>query len=73
MELFLRNNIFERFKYMENNKLLSEDIYNSCVVLDNFCKTNLHLEGIQNISPIVKYIKKQSDKLYVQIAELQND
>ena len=58
---------------MDKNKLLSEEIYNSCVVLDNFCKTNLHLEGIQTISPIVEFIRKQSDKLYVRIAELRND
>ena len=58
---------------MKQNKLLSENIYNSCVVLDNFCKTNPHLEGIQHISPIVEFIRKQSDKLYVQIAKLHND
>ncbi len=47
---------------------LSEKIYNTCVVLDNYCQNNLENEEIQNISPIVEYIRKQSDELYVELA-----
>lgn len=53
---------------MEDNKLvLSEKIYNTCIVLDTFCKSNIQYEEIQNISPIVEFIKEMSDKLYLEI------
>ena len=44
---------------------LSESIYNTCRVLNNYCQNNLEYEEIQNISPIVDYLSKQADYLYV--------
>ena len=41
-----------------------EKIYNTCVVLDTYCKNNIKFEEIQIISPIVEYIRIQADKLY---------
>lgn len=55
---------------MEDNKLvLSEKIYNTCIVLDTFCKSNIQYEEIQNISPIVELIKEASDKLCLELSE----
>lgn len=55
---------------MEDIKLvLSERIYNTCVVLDTFCKSKNEYEEIQNISPIVQFIKEASDKLCLELSE----
>ena len=47
--------------------ILSEKIYNTIIVLDNFCKNNQEYEEIQNISPIVEFIKDTSDELQVEL------
>lgn len=47
--------------------ILSEKIYNTIIVLDNFCKHNLEYEEIQNISPIVEFIKDKSDELHLEL------
>lgn len=47
--------------------ILSEKIYNTIIVLDNFCKNNQEYEEIQNISPIVEFIKDTSDELHVEL------
>lgn len=49
--------------------VLTEKIYNTCIVLDSFCKNNIQYEEIQNISPIVEFIKEMSDKLYLEMTE----
>ena len=46
------------------NIIQCEKIYNTCVVLDTYCKCNMKNEEIQVISPIVEYIRKLADKLY---------
>ncbi len=48
----------------QDNLRQCEKIYNTCVVLDTYCKCNTKLEEIQIITPIVEYIRKQADKLY---------
>ena len=54
----------------DNNKQICEKIYNTSVLLDNYCKNNKQAEEIQNISPIIEYLRKQSDKLYTQLLDL---
>ena len=65
MELLLSYNISMN-KEMNLNQC--EKIYNTCVVLDTYCKCNSKLEEIQVILPIVEYIRKQADKLYSDLA-----
>lgn len=54
---------------VENKIILSEKIYNTCIVLDTFCKNNTEYEEIQNISPIIEYIKDLSDRLHMELME----
>lgn len=51
----------------KNNIEICEKIYNTCIVLDSYCKNNQESEEIQAISPIVEYIRQQTDKLYVKL------
>lgn len=53
----------------ERKIILSEKIYNTCIVLDTFCKSKMEYEEIQNISPIVEFIKETSDRLHMELLE----
>lgn len=48
---------------IQTNIALSEKIYNISVVLDNYCKFNTEVEELQNISPIVEYMRDLADEL----------
>lgn len=48
---------------IETNIALSEKLYNISVVLDNYCKYNHEVEELQNISPIVEYLRNLADEL----------
>lgn len=48
---------------IETNIALSEKLYNISVVLDNYCKYNSEVEELQNISPIVEYLRNLADEL----------
>ena len=54
---------------VENKIILSEKIYNTCIVLDTFCKNKSEYEEIQNISPIIEFIKDLSDRLHMELME----
>ena len=50
-------------KEFEFLKTLSEDIYNTIVVVDYFVLKQPEIEELWNLSPIIKSLRKDSDKL----------
>ena len=50
-------------KEFEFLKTLSEDIYNTIVVADYFVSNQSNIEELWNLSPIIKQLRKDSDKL----------
>ncbi len=50
-------------KEFEFLKTLSEDIYNTIVVVDYFVLNQSNIEELWNLSPIIKRLRKDSDKL----------
>ena len=68
MELLLSYNFG-----MENKsqKKLCENIYNTVVVLDKYCQYNADCEEIQYISPIIEFLRKESDRLCAEIFDFE--
>lgn len=58
----IKNYIFTEQEFKQVEKLVDE-IYNLGIVLNSFCKTNADIEEIQNLSPILKYLHKNTDIL----------
>ena len=50
-------------KEFEFLKTLSEDIYNTIIVVDYFVSNQSNIEELWNLSPIIKSLRKDSDKL----------
>ena len=50
-------------KEFEFLKALSEDLYNTIVVADYFISNQSNIEELWNLSPIIKRLRKDSDKL----------
>ena len=50
-------------KEFEFLKTQSEDIYNTIVVADYFVSNQSNIEELWNLSPIIKSLRKDSDKL----------
>ena len=50
-------------KEFEFLKTLSEDIYNTIVVADYFVSKQPEIEELWNLSPIIKSLRKDLDKL----------
>ena len=50
-------------KEFEFLKTLSDDIYNTIVVADYFVSNQPNIEELWNLSPIIKSLRKNSDKL----------
>lgn len=57
---------FYQIKQEDFGKLekLVEEIYNTIVVLDYFCKNQYEIEELRNITPIIKEIRHKADILY---------
>lgn len=64
-------------RQFENHRNLASNIFNTIVVLDDFCSYHDDLEPTMNIQPIVKYLKDESDKLLYDLNniyfEIEND
>ena len=50
----------KEFKKLER---LSENIYNTSVVIDYFCQNQPEIEELNNLSPIVSNLRKDADFL----------
>lgn len=50
-------------KEFEFLKTLSDDIYNTIVVVDYFVSNQPNIEELWNLSQIIKQLRKDSDKL----------
>ena len=56
-------------KYIIENKIFeeiykkSENVSNSLVILDTFCECNDGIYELQNIQPLVKYIRREAGSL----------
>lgn len=48
-------------------------IYNIVVVLSYFCNEQLEIEELSNIAPIVNYLRRESDNLYADLLELDDN
>lgn len=57
---------FYQVKQEEFEKLekLVEEIYNTIVVVDYFCKNQDEVEELRNITPIIKDVRHKADILY---------
>lgn len=51
----------EDFEKLEK---LVEEIYNTIVVVDYFCKNQDEIEELRNITPVIKEIRHKADILY---------
>ena len=40
---------------------LAERIYNTAVVIDYFCRTQQEIEELWNLTPVVAYLKRDTD------------
>ena len=58
----------EEFKTIFN---LVENIYNTTVVVDYFCKNQQEIEELYNLSPIIKNLRKDADLLNAFFIEYQ--
>ncbi len=50
-------------KFFNKNHTIMKNIYNTLVLLENFCYYNEAIEEIVNITPVIKYLRDESDKL----------
>lgn len=48
-------------------------IYNIVIVLAYFCNAQLEIEELSNIAPIVNHLRKESDNLYADLLNLDDD
>ena len=48
----------KEYKKLEKS---AEYLYNTLVVLDYFCANQQHYEELYNITPIVKFLRKEAD------------
>lgn len=57
---------FYKIKQEDFEKLekLVEEIYNTIVVVDYFCKNQDEIEELRNITPVIKEIRHKTDILY---------
>lgn len=50
-------------KEFKKLKKLSENIYNTAVVIDYFCQNQPEIEELNNLTPIVSNLRKNADVL----------
>lgn len=48
-------------------------IYNTVVVLCYFCNEQPEIEELSNIAPIVNYLRRESDNLYAELLDLDDE
>ena len=48
-------------KYFRKLEKLAERIYNTSVVIDYFCRTQLEIEELYNLTPIVENLRRDAD------------
>ena len=65
MELLL-SYYFEIMKAVYKIKL-AKDIYNTCMVLNNYCQNNMEDEKISDISTLIEFLTKNADTLYFEL------
>lgn len=51
-------------KDFEELEKLAENIYNTLVVMDYFCKNQDEIEELRNITPVIKETRRKADILY---------
>lgn len=54
-------------KKYEKLALLSDEIYNTSVVIAHFCNSKSEIEELTNLTPITNDLKKKADKLNAEI------
>lgn len=48
---------------------LGKNIYNTCMVLKDFCEKNSENEKISNLSTLIEFLTKQADDLYYELSK----
>ncbi len=48
-------------------------IYNIVVVLSYFCNEQLEIEELSNLAPIVNHLRRESDNLYADLLNLDDE
>lgn len=70
MEEFGYNITQKEFKKLEK---LSENIYNTSVVMNYFCQNQPEIEELNNFAPIVTNLRKDADVLNAFFIDFEND
>ena len=70
MEEFGYNITQKEFKKLEK---LSENIYNTSVVMNYFCQNQPEIEELNNFAPIVTNLRKDADVLNSFFIDFEND
>ena len=70
MEEFGYNITQKEFKKLEK---LSENIYNTSVVMNYFCQNQPEIEELNNFAPIVTNLRKDADVLNDFFIDFEND
>ena len=70
MEEFGYNISQKEFKKLEK---LSENIYNTSVVMNYFCQNQPEIEELNNFAPIVTNLRKDADVLNAFFIDFEND
>lgn len=70
----MSNKIYN-FEEKEFNKIskLSENIYNTIIVVNYFCENQPEIEELNNLAPIIKNLKHDADILNAFFIDFEND
>ena len=60
----------KEFKKLEK---LSENIYNTSVVIDYFCRNQQEIEELYNLTPIIRNLRKDADVLNAFFIDFKTD
>ena len=48
---------------------MCENMYNTSVIIDEYCQKNIMTDELQNLSALTHYLRKQCDKLLYEITK----
>lgn len=48
------------FKMLER---MADNVYNTAVVVDHYCKTQLEIEELYHLAPVVRNLRKDADQI----------
>lgn len=58
-------------KVLKKSLKIMNNIYNTLVLLSNYCDYKCDIEDIENISPVIKYLTNEGDILYYNFSNIE--